>query len=392
MEKRVVSFVILIMLFLFSISIVLAVSNSADSEIKSITYYAEEYEIGNIDYVKLLVYISASRQNLNEILGATNQQMGGVLKQDKIREILGEPSEETKWVWVEGEEHDKKLDSPVPAWKKIVFDGKKIQISLDAFPSIFTKKQFDNNGNKKDEQIKEESNEGSIKEGDLIYRLNFWIEFKKPEEQLDINGKINEIKSLAEKFNSDPSHANAEILAKESVNAEKTFENYFRQNQGKCEKTMSDIFGSENQMPSQNMLVQEISFYEGEKFEIIARLEMCDDCEWNWINLNLWTNTRGMMPKMDEVGEQISPEQYKNKGVEYYKSEITSLLDNYKQAAEQQNWKETNIINQKLMMINEAWNQKSNEVWKEIEKNNSTENQGRTVVENKVSKEDNKNN
>ena len=101
---------------------------------------------------------------------------------------------------------------------------------------------------------------------------------------------------------------------------------------------MSDIFGSESQMPNQNMLVQEISFYEGEKFEVIARLEMCDDCDWNWINLDLWLNMRGPMPKMEE-GEMISPEQYKNKDVEYYKSEITKLIDSYKQAAEQQNWK-----------------------------------------------------
>ncbi|MDP3026805.1 MAG: hypothetical protein Q8N63_03785 [Nanoarchaeota archaeon] len=385
MKKLVVGLALIV----FLIGSVLAVSTSADSEIKSITHYAEEYEIGNIDYVKLLVYISASRQSLNEILGATNQQMGGVLKQEKIQEILGEPTEETKWVWVEGEEQDKKLDSPVPAWKKIIFDGKKIQISLDAFPSIFTKKQFDNHGDKKDEQIKEESDENSVKEGDLIYRLNFWIEFKKPEDQLDINGKISDIKALAEKYNADSSQSNAELLAKESVNAEKTFESYFRQNQGKCEKTMSDIFGSESQMPSQNMIVQEISFYEGEKFEAIARLEMCDDCEWNWINLNLWLETRGMMPKMEE-GEMISPDQYKNKDVEYYKSEIISLLDNYKQAAEQQNWKELNTINMKIQAINEAWNQKSNEVWKDIEQKNDV--QGRTVVEDKVSEIDNQNN
>jgi len=386
MKKKVFIILINLILSLFLISSVLAVSNSADSEIKSITHYAEEYEIGNIDYVKLLVYISASRQNLNEILGATEQQMGGVLKQEKIKEILGEPTEETKWVWVEGEEQDKKLDSSVPVWKKIVFDGKKIQISLDAFPSIFTKKQFDNGGNNKNEQIKEESNEGSIKEGDLIYRLNFWIEFKKPEEQLDISGKINEIKNLAEIFNSDPSQQNAENLAKESVNAERTFESYFRQNQGKCEKIMSDIFGSESQMPNQNMLVQEISFYEGDKFEVIARLEMCDDCEWNWINLDLWLNMRGPMPKMDEGGEMISPDQYKNKDVEYYKSEIISLLDAYKKAAEEQNWKETNNIKQKIQVINEAWNQKSNEVWKDIEQ--KTDIQGRTVVEDKVSEKD----
>ncbi|MEK6935218.1 MAG: hypothetical protein AABW67_00360 [Nanoarchaeota archaeon] len=388
MKKRGIFSLILILIILSILPVISALS--ADSEIKSITHYAEEYETGNIDYVKLLVYISKSKQNLNEILGATNQQMGGILKQEQIRSILGEPTEDTKWVWVEGEEQDKKLDSSVPVWKKIIFDGKKIQISLDAFPSIFTKKQFDNNGDKKDEEIKEESNEESIKEGDLIYRLNFWIEFKKPEEQLDISGKIDEIKSLAETFNSDPSQANAETLAKESVNAERTFENYFKQNQGKCEKTMSNIFGSESQMPSQNMLVQEISFYEGDKFEVIARLEMCDDCEWNWINLDLWLNMRGMMPKMDEGGEMISPEQFKDKDVEYYKSEIISLLDSYKKAAEEQNWKETNRIKQKIQVINEAWNQKSNEVWKDIEQKSDI--QGRTVVEDKISKEENQNN
>lgn len=379
-----------LILSLFLITNVLGVSSSADSEIKTITHYAEEYEIGNIDYVKLLVYISASRQNLNEILGATEQQMGGVLKQEKIKEILGDPTEETKWVWVEGEEQDKKLDSSVPVWKKIVFDGKKIQIRLSAYPSIFTKKQFDAETNKKDKEIKEESNESSIKEGDLIYRLNFEIEFKKPEEQLDIEGKINNIKSLAEKFNSDPSQANAEILAKETVNVEKTFESYFRQNQGKCEDLMSSIFGSENQMPTQNMLVQEISFYGGDKFEVIARLEMCDDCESNWINLDLWLETRGPMPKMDEIGEMISPEQFKDKDVEYYKSEIISLLDDYKKAAEEQNWGEANTIKMKIQAINEAWNQKANDVWKEIEQKNDV--QGRTVVEDKVSEKDNQKN
>ncbi|MFH0711636.1 MAG: hypothetical protein V1889_00760 [archaeon] len=386
--KRVV-FVVLVglVLSLFLMNNVLAISNSAESEIKKVTHYAEEYETGNIDYVKLLVYISASRQNLNEILGATGMEMGGVLKQEQIKSVLGEATEETKWVWAEGEEQDKKLDFSVPVWKKIVFDGKKIQISLDAFPSIFTKKQF---GDGTDKEMGEKFGGDSVEEGDLIYRLNFWIEFKKPEEQLDIEGKIKEIKNLAEDFNSDSSQANAEILAKETVNAERTFESYFRQNQGKCEDLMSSVFGSESQMPNQNMIVQEISFYEGDKFEVIARLEMCDDCEWNWINLDLWLETRGPMPKMEEGGEMISFDRFKDKDVEYYESEIIRLLDSYKNAAEEQNWKEANNIKQKIWAINEAWNQKANDVWKEIEQQSDV--QGRTVVENKVSKENNQNN
>ena len=83
-----------------------------------------------------------------------------------------------------------KLDKYVPIWKKIVFDGKKIRITLSAYPSVFKKRTGENL---------------------LIYRLNFETEFKKPEEQLDIISKINEIKTLAEKFNSEPSNENAEI-------------------------------------------------------------------------------------------------------------------------------------------------------------------------------------
>ncbi len=359
MEKRVILVASFIMLTFFSMSLVLSVSN-IDSEIKKVTYYAQEYETGNIGYVKLLVYVSNTKQSLNEILGATEREMGGVLKQEKIREILGEPVEETKWVWVEGEEQDRKLDSPVPVWKKIIFDGKKIQIRLNAWPSIFSKKEFIEE-NEEREEISEDL------EGKLIYRLDFEIEFKKPEEQLDIEGKIDEIKILAEEYDSEPSQENAEALAKESVNAEKKFESYFRQGSGKCEDIMASIFGSESETPSQNMIVQEISFYEGEKFEVIARLEMCDECDWNWINLDLWAETRGPMPKMEEEGEMISPEQFKDKDDEYYQSEIINLLDSYKKAAEEKNWKEANRVKQKLWVINEAWNQKSNDLWKIVE-------------------------
>tara|TARA_Y100000310_G_scaffold279244_1_gene298251 strand:+ start:22 stop:642 length:621 start_codon:yes stop_codon:yes gene_type:complete len=103
MRKGLILSVIVILLL---IPIVLAAS--VDDEIQKITHYAEEYEIGNINYVQLLVHIAAAREGMNEQLGATHQMMGGVVKQEQIRAILGEPTEETKWVWVEGEE----IESP----------------------------------------------------------------------------------------------------------------------------------------------------------------------------------------------------------------------------------------------------------------------------------------
>src|SRR3989344_6442608 len=85
-------------------------SGSIDSEMQKITHYAEEYETGNVDYVQLRVYLSSAKEGLNQILGAKEMRDGGILKQEQIKNVLGEPTEETKWAWSESENNEKKLD------------------------------------------------------------------------------------------------------------------------------------------------------------------------------------------------------------------------------------------------------------------------------------------
>lgn len=99
----------------------------------------------------------------------------------------------------------------------------------------------------------------------------------------------------------------------ESVSVEKSFESYFKQSGEECESIMGNIFGTENKRQTQNMFVQEINFCEGDNFEVIGRLEMCDDCEWNWINLDFRVDGRGPGFKMKENKEDnfASPEQFK---------------------------------------------------------------------------------
>ena len=355
--------VVLVLFLLISLTDVSAIS--IDDEFKKLANYAGEYETGNINYVQLLIYTSSIRGKMNEVLGATGREIGGVLKQEQIKKILGEPIEDTKWVWSEGEEKEIKLDNAVPVWKKIVFDGRKIQIRLNAWPSIFSKREFKENGeNEKLEDL----------EGKLIYRLNFEIEFKKPEEQLNIQGKIDNIKSLAQTFNSDSSSENAEALAKESVNAERTFESYFRQSGGKCEDIMSSIFGTENKRQTQQLLVQEISFCEGENFEVIARLEMCDECEWNWINLDFWFERRGPGPKEEGKMEPPSPDKFKNMEFGEFEEEVGKIIDEIKQACVNEDFNSIISAKSKLWALNEAWNQKSNNVWEEIDKQFNVDN------------------
>lgn len=336
---------VLVLILLFVINLNFA-SSAVDSEIQKITDYAEDFETGNINYIQLLVYSSAVRERVNAALGATNREMGGILKEEQLRSVLGEPTEKTKWAWVENEEREMKLDKEVPAWRKIIFDGNKIQIWINSWPSIFKKAE----------------------ENTLIYRLNFEINFKEPQEELNIESKISEIKTLAEDFNRDSSRENAEILAKESVNAEKTFERYMRQNSGKCEDIMKGVFGAENKRESQKMLVQEITFHEGKNFDAIARIEMCDECEWRWINLEMWINWRGAGFKMPKQQEEFFSGQFQNLDSLEYKKQVSEILNEAKSSLKQGDYVKFFSLNSKMRAINEAWNQKSNDIWPEVDK------------------------
>lgn len=357
------SWVIFFLVVFLSVQIVSA--NSVDSEIQKLTYYAEEYETGNINYVQLRVYLSSVKGNLNEILGAKGEENDGILKQEQIENVLGEPSHETKWVWVEGEERETKLDYSVPNWEKIIFDGKKIQIKLEAFPSIFSKRNFgeDNLAEDFDKNLTDE-----IKEGDLIYRLHFNVRFKKPQEQLNIESKITEIQSLAQTFNSDPSQSNAETLAEKSVNAEKTFENQFRENSLQCPDLMMSIFGSENKREDQKILLNEINFFEGENFEAKMRLEMCDECNWNWINLNMWFEGRGDFKNLEIEYQETSKEIFRGKSDEEFESEALNLISEIQKFLEQGDYASAIRTSHKFNALNNAWNEKSNDVWEEINK------------------------
>ncbi len=344
------------MLFLIVFSLSVTTATSLDNEIQKLTHYAEEYETGNINYVQFMLYTSTIREKMNEALGAINVE-GGILKQEQLESIFGEPTQMTKWVWVEGEEREKRLDKEIPAWEKIIFDGKKIQVWLNAFPSLF----------KRGPDMEERDT--PIEEGTLIYRLHLRTEFKTPEEEFDISEKISTIKSLAEKFNSDPSENNAEELAKESINVERKFEFNMRQKGGECIDIMQNIFGSENRRETQKLFVQEITMHEGENFEAIARLEMCEECEWNWININLRIEGRGPSFKMPENAnnrEIESRERYKNMNFEDFEREAKELVEQIKSLLEKGDYRSANSLNNKFWVLNEAWNEKANNVWDQV--------------------------
>ncbi len=352
---------LLLILLVLLLPVILADTN-LDSEVQRATHYAEQYETGNINYVQFLVYMSSVRENLNELLGAVERHHGGLLEEEKLRDVFGEPTHETKWVWQEKEHHEKKLDYEVPRWEKIIFDGKKLQIRLEVHPSLFQKGHWD-------EYKQEWVGEG---EEFLIYRLHFNIEFKREMGEIDFSAKIAEMESLAAEFSANPTSENAEILAKESVNAERAFEEYFRQGGGECLATMNEVLGEENRRDQQNMLVNEITLYEGEDFDAITRLEMCDDCEWNWIGLHMWIDSRTpggfKMPEKDDVGDsRAERERYRGMTSDGFKVETASLIEEIKGLLAERQFGPAMETSQRLMLLTNAWNEVSNNLWEEVE-------------------------
>ena len=342
----------LFIILFFLVSIPLIISQSIDVPIKKITDKAEQYETGNINYAQLIVYTTTLSKDLAEEMGAITKEQSheAVLKAEQLEKSLGKPTDMTRWVWVEsgdGDGYEKKLDQDAPGWRKIIFDGKKMQIWLEAWPYILEKNNEDV----------------------LFYRLHTDIRFKEPGKSVDVKGKIEEIKSLAERYSENPSDENLKTLAEESVAAEQSFQEYFRENPVKCEEMMNDIFGNENKRENQDTLSEEIILFEGDNFEFIMNLEMCDSCEWNWINFNTHFESRGRFehPEESQNFERNSFEKYSGYSDDKFKEETRNMVEEIKNELSSENYQSALEKAQELRMLTEAWNEKSNNVWQEIE-------------------------
>ena len=116
----------LVLISIFSIFMLVSVSASAsassvDSEIFGITSYAEDYEIGNIDYAQLVVYLSGSRQRLGALLGIVDKREGGLLTREQLLSAFGDPTDNTGRAWSEKYMREVRLKEKASALQKIIF-------------------------------------------------------------------------------------------------------------------------------------------------------------------------------------------------------------------------------------------------------------------------------
>ncbi len=313
-----------------------------EDEIKKATHYAEDYETGNINYAQMVVYMAAVKEDIDSILYTSYKNNNNFAGEEYLKSILGESTETTQWAWSDKKQKETKLDHEVSGWRKPIFDGKKVQINLEAWPQILEK---------------ENSNI-------IYYNTHLGINFKDPKKDENFDLKIGEITNLAESYKENPSNEKAEELADKTIEAEKPIQSYLQENAGKCEDIMNKVIGSAYKRDENENVVKEIKIYVGDNgFESKARLEYCDTCENSWIGLNVYSMDRTLRGSNEERGEEIG--KYKELTDNEFESELTEAFNDYKKAT---SINEARPIERKIRTLHNSWMQKANDVHEEVDK------------------------
>jgi len=124
----------------------------------------------------------------------------------------------------------------------------------------------------------------------------------------------------------------------------------------------------------QKMIVQEIELQSADYFEATGRLEMCDECEWHWIGFYFWIDGRGRVFDRIEKDSQEDFEEMERKREELrglrwelYEIKTKELLDQIQKALKQEDFETALSKRNELHALSDAWNDKANDVWREID-------------------------
>ena len=168
-------------LFILAIFLLLplALAQTVDESIDNLVTHAEQYELGNLNYMELIAYNGVVRENINQELGVVHKEDGpSSLTLEAVESYFGTPTEYTRHAWNAKENKEAYLDEPVPNFRKILFDGKRIQITLNAWPHVYSKDG---------EQV-------------LAYSINTETMFKR-ENTFNYKEAVNELQALARSYN-----------------------------------------------------------------------------------------------------------------------------------------------------------------------------------------------
>src|SRR3989344_9370339 len=129
MQKKVLFVFVILLLSMFQSGLASAQVSDLKSAVERVSYHAEQYEAGNIDYAKFIVETNEAQSEINAILNnkETTDQI--------LTEALG-TSEKVDKIEIEGQNSEVSLETPVSSWSDIAYDGNIIQVKREIVPIV----------------------------------------------------------------------------------------------------------------------------------------------------------------------------------------------------------------------------------------------------------------
>ncbi len=291
-----------------------------EDKINSIAHYAEEYEVGNINYLQLNVHGHKIRADLNLMLGGgIGPDEWGRIPVENVEMAFGPPTDYTNWVWVENKQMDKRFDEEMPWWEKIIFDGRKVQIIFHASPHTI---------------------EGEGGEIFKYYSVDLNVKFKE-RFQFDIDAILDEVTSLITEYDLTRTRKVGEVLVRKMLEYERLIRNYIQDNVENCVEIVGGFFKPEERWPEQTMMRWKFSLYPGSDFDVEANFDMCEECEWHWVYMGFWVEGRGPVQifkspelHLGKLDQQIDEEYYWGLTIDELNQELKNTVFEIRDEAE----------------------------------------------------------
>lgn len=268
-----------LLFFIISINVLILLSVTAEAidvseiedNINSIVHYAEEYEIGNINYLQLNVYGHKIRADLNLLLGGGIGNEWGRIPKENLEKALGTPTGHTNWLWIDNKHMDKRFDESMPQWEKIIFDGRKVRIIFNAFPSAI-----------------------ELENGDIFkyYSVDLNVKFKK-KYTFDFDSRLDEITSLAADYKATETRNSGEAAVKKMLEAQRLWSGYVQENSEQCVAVMDGLFQPDEKGLKRREMEWRFPIFAGSDFDVMTNIHMCEECEWHSVWIDFWFEGRG---------------------------------------------------------------------------------------------------
>lgn len=334
-----------ILLLLFILSFPLASAVSVDEQISQVVSYAEQYEIGQMEYLELLVQVSLVRDEINELLGSFSwdEYAPPGITPEAAEQYFGIPTGYTKHAWDVVVNEETRLDEQVPWFERIVLDGKRVQVIFHAWPHIYS-------------QDGEET---------LYYWTDFEVRFKK-EVDVDFTGAVDQIRDAGTAYFEGA--GGAEEVSLLMVQTERRFWDYVEQNKENCESVMGGLFPSDALVEDQEYTRSLVTLYDGENLMVtlVASFPECDtECNWPWISLWFEPEVFGDIQWGDSGGsyDTVDREQYNEYTIEQLEDELRAVINDASGLMErvdqgEVDWGQVTSLDQKMNVINEMLNER----------------------------------